>query len=105
MLPARGWRIMYPQTTTRAMSEASSLHEAGDDPVRGEVLACDLARGATLARVVSFDRVDGRNDVVDAAEGEQALARRDELPEGGVLRDHGTAGCEVTGASVAEPTR
>ncbi len=53
--------------------------------------------------MVGAHRLEGRHDVLQAAEREQALAGREELPERGVLRDDRAARGQVAGAPIAEP--
>src|SRR6266545_1099864 len=102
MLPATGYRIMYPQTTIRAILQPGPLQEAADDLLGGEVLFRDLPRRPAIAGIVALDGVQCGEDVVHRAEPEQPFPDRQELAEPGFLGDHGAPGGQVTGTAIAE---
>src|SRR5512144_728081 len=103
-MPARyppGARGATPPRSGRG--EPAVLRQLRQDGLGLEVALRERVRGPGVARVVGAHRLEGRHDVVQAAEGEQAFAGREDLPERGVLRDDRAAGGEVAGAAVAEP--
>ena len=53
--------------------------------------------------VIGVDGLEGRQDVVEAVEGEEPFAGREELSERGVLGDHRTPRGEIASAAIAEP--
>ena len=82
---------------------AALLEQLPEHTLGGEVVMGDLSCCAAVPPVVGRDCLDGGCRLVDVGYCEQALAGRKHVPEARVLGDHGPAGGEVGGASVAEP--
>src|SRR5262249_57048219 len=71
--------------------------------LRREVPRRDRQGGPTVPLVVALEGVPRGEDAVHRLEREQPLARRQELAEARLLRDHRAPGGQVAGAAVAEP--
>src|SRR5712691_1170230 len=97
---------MSPVTITRTtavLSDSRSVEHRTEHALGGEVLGRDLACGARVRRVVTLDRLHGRDGLLDGREREQAAPRRHALAETGLLGDHRPTGGEKTRAAIAEP--
>src|SRR5437764_15276551 len=61
------------------------------------------AGGTGVPRVVASDRFDAGQRLIDAAERQQSFTGWKKRAEARLLRQHRAAGCQVTGAAIAEP--
>src|SRR5262249_12350986 len=79
------------------------LEEATHDPLGVEVFRRDIPDRAGVDLVTALDGVERSEHIIDGPKREQAAACRQDMAEACVLGDHGLAGGQVAGASVAEP--
>src|SRR3954453_20178105 len=84
-------------------SYADLCEELAQDDPRIETVPCHLAGPLAVPFGVRLELRNRCRRVIDVADREQTLSRREMVPEPGVLLHDGCAGSEVSSAPVAEP--